>query len=82
LNLNHGIASSLRLRSSPKSWKYTPDLHWCNTVRVDPYAHPLHFKVLKHFAYISNVCEMQSIGVWRADKQTKQQEYPPKTDIS
>ncbi len=26
----------------------TPDLHRHNTVRVDPYAHPQHIKVLKH----------------------------------
>jgi hypothetical protein len=82
LSLNHGITSSLRLSSTPKSWKSTPDLHWRNTLRVDPYAHPQHSKVLKHFAYICNDCEMQSKGVWRADQQTKQQEYPPKTDIS
>jgi hypothetical protein len=53
LSLNHGIASSLGHRST-----HTPNLHWCNTVRVDPYAHPQHFKVLKHFAYICNDCEM------------------------
>ncbi len=78
------IASSLGLRSTTqKSWKYTPALHWRNSVRVGPiYAHPQHFKVLKHFAYICNDCEMQSKGVWRADQQTKQQEYIPKTDIS
>jgi hypothetical protein len=67
----------------PKILKIHPfDLHWRNTLRVDPYAHPQYSKVLKHFAYICNDCEMQSKGVWRADQQTKQQEYPPKTDIS
>ena len=30
----------------------TPDLHRHNSVRVDPYAHSQHIKVLKHSAYI------------------------------
>jgi hypothetical protein len=51
LSLNHGIASPLGHRST-----HIPDLHWCNTVRVESYAHPQHFKVLKHFAYICNDC--------------------------
>ena len=32
-------------------------------IRVYPYAHPQHLKVLKHFVYIQYVCEMQSMGV-------------------
>jgi hypothetical protein len=67
LSLNHAITSSLGLRSTPKPPKSTPDLHWHNTLRVDPYDHPQHSNVLKHFAYICNDCEMQSKGVWRAD---------------
>ena len=44
----------------------TPDLHIRNrnSVRVHPYAHPQHIKVLKHCVYIWHGCWMQSVGVW------------------
>ena len=48
LSLNHDFASSLGLRSP----KIPPILHWRNSIRVDPYAHPQHIKVHKHFAYM------------------------------
>ena len=32
--------------------KIPPHLHKRNSVRVDPYAHPQHSNVLKHFTYI------------------------------
>ncbi len=51
-SLNHGITTSLRLSHTPIFQKSTPDLHMRNSVRVDPYAHPQHIKVLKHFVYI------------------------------
>ena len=56
--------SSLGLRSTPKSPKSTLDLHWRNTVRVDPYAHPQHFKALKHLhTYVMIVrCSLKGFG--------------------
>jgi hypothetical protein len=36
----------------------------CKSVRVQPYTHPQHIKVLKHFVYIWNGCGMQSTRVW------------------
>jgi hypothetical protein len=33
------------------------------SIRVYPYAHPQHLKVLKHFVYIQYRCGMQSMGV-------------------
>jgi hypothetical protein len=52
LSLRLGITSSLRLKSTPKYPTSSPDLLWCNSIRMDPYAHPQHIKVLKHFEYI------------------------------
>jgi hypothetical protein len=62
-SLNHDITTSL-------SWaqlnfpKLTPDLDRRNSVRVHPYAHPRHIKVLKHCVYIWHGCGMQSVQVW------------------
>ena len=63
-SLNHDITTSLRLGLSPIFLKSTPDLHRCNSVRADPYAHPQHIKVLKHFVYIWHGCGMHSKWVW------------------
>ena len=53
LSLSHDIATSLRLSLTPIFLKTTtPDLHRHNSVTVDPYAHPQHIRVLKHFVYI------------------------------
>ena len=51
LSLHLGITSSLRLKSTPKHPTSSPDLLWCNSIRMDPYAHPQHNKVLKHFIH-------------------------------
>ena len=51
-SVNHDITTSLRLRPTPHFLKSTPNLHRRNTVRMDPYAHPQHINVLKHFVYI------------------------------
>ncbi len=51
-SLNHDITASLRPRPTPIFLNSTPDLHRHNSVRADPYAHPQHIKVLKHFVYI------------------------------
>jgi hypothetical protein len=44
-SLNHGITTSLRLCHAPIFQKSTANYR----VRVHPYAHPQHIKVLKHF---------------------------------
>ncbi len=51
-SLNHDITTSLGLRPTPFSQKFTPDLHRRNSVRVHPYAHSQQIKVLKHCIYI------------------------------
>ena len=45
------------LHPNTKIW---PHLHRCNSVRIHPYAHPQHTKVLKHFIYIQYGCKIQS----------------------
>ncbi len=60
-SLNHDITTSLGLSPTPIFLKSTPELYRRNSVRVYPYAHPQHIKVLKHFVYIQYV---QSMGVW------------------
>ncbi len=60
-SLNHDITTSLRLRSAPISQKSTPILHR-HSVRMYPYAHSKHIKVLKHFLYIQYRCGMHSMG--------------------
>ena len=44
--------ASLRLCPTPIFQNSPPDLHRHNSVRADPYAHPQHINVLKHFVYI------------------------------
>jgi hypothetical protein len=63
-SLNHDITTSLGLIHTPNIQKFTPALHRHNSVRVDPYAHSQHIKVLKLFIYIYYGCGMQSTGVW------------------
>ena len=41
-----------------------PHLQRHISVRAHPHVHPQHIKVLKHFAYISYWCGMQSTGLW------------------
>ena len=47
-----------------------PHLQRCNCVRVHPYAHPQHMKVLKHFLYIQYICGMQSVAVYSLNHDT------------
>ncbi len=63
-SLNHDITTSLGLSPTPIFLKSTPNLHRHTSVRMHPYAHPQHIKVLKHFVYIQYGCRMQSMGVW------------------
>ena len=41
-----------------------------NSVRVHPYGHPQHMKVLKHFLYIQYRCGMQSVVVYSLNHDT------------
>ena len=62
-SLNHDTATAYRLGHTPISLKFTPTCT-CNTaIRMHPYAHPQHLKVLKHFVYIQYGCGMQSMEV-------------------
>jgi hypothetical protein len=47
-----------------------PHLHTYYSIRMHPYAHPQHLKVLKHFVYIQYGCGMQSMGVWSLNNDT------------
>jgi hypothetical protein len=52
-SIDHDITTSIGLNHPPIFLKSNPTWHKSNTcVRVDPYAHPQHIKVIKHFEYI------------------------------
>ena len=61
-SLNHDTTTSLRLSHAPIFLKSTPT-HTAVTIRVYPYTHPRHLKVLNHFVYIQYGCGVKSIGV-------------------
>jgi hypothetical protein len=63
-SLNHDLATSQRLSHAPNFSKIPPHPYRWNSVRVHPYAHPQHIKVLKHFLYIYNGCGVHFMGVW------------------
>ena len=54
----------LGLSHTPNLAIIHPHLQRHISVRVHPHVHPQHIKVLKHFAYISYGCGMQSMGLW------------------
>jgi hypothetical protein len=58
-SLNNDIATSLGLRSAPKTPKPTPHLHRPSSVRVDPYVHSHHINVPKYFVNIQYGCWIQ-----------------------
>ena len=47
----------------PSFPKIHPHLHMYYSIRMLPYAHPQHLRVLKHFEYIQYGCGMQLMGV-------------------
>ena len=51
-SLNHDLTTSLGLCHTLIFLKSFPIWHKSNRVRVHPYVHPQHIKVLKHFEYI------------------------------
>jgi hypothetical protein len=63
-SLNHDTTTSFGLRLTPIYQKFCPHFHRYNSVRVHPYAHPQHMKVLKHFIYIQYGYGKQSVGVY------------------
>ncbi len=54
----------------PNFQKFGPHLHKYNSVRVHPYAHPQHMKVLKHFIHIQYGCGMQSLRAYSLNNDT------------
>ncbi len=57
-SLNHDLTATLR--PGPKIYLH---LHKCNSVRVDPYAHPQLIKVLKIYTYDMDVkCNLWGFG--------------------
>ena len=54
----------------PQVSKIRPHLHRYNSVRVHPYAHPQHMKVLNHFIHIQCGCGMQSMVVYSLNHTT------------
>jgi hypothetical protein len=55
---------SYNITLTPNFPKIHPHPNGHNSVRVHPYAHPQHLKVLKHCAYICHGWGMQSLVVW------------------
>ncbi len=58
--LNHDTTISFGLGYTPNFQNLAPTPHRYYTVRVNPYAHSQHIKVLKHIVYIQYGCGMQS----------------------
>jgi hypothetical protein len=56
--------STLGLHITPIFQNDGPHLHRYNSVRVHPYAHPQHMKVLNHYIHIQYGCGMQSVVVY------------------
>ncbi len=54
----------------PNFLNFGPHLHRYNSVRVHPYSHPQHMKVLKHLMYIKCRFEMQSAVVFSLNHDT------------
>jgi hypothetical protein len=65
-SLSHDLTASLRLAHTPIILKTPTPAQKHNSVRVrgDPYAHPQHSKVLKHFVYICYECGMHYNITW------------------
>ncbi len=58
--LNHDTTMSFRFGHNPIFQNLAPTPHRYYSVRVTPYAHSQHIKVLKHIVYIQYGCGMQS----------------------
>ncbi len=64
---HHNIIQARPYPIFPKTHHH---LHTYYSIRMHPYAHPQHLKVLKHFLYIHYGCGMQSMGVWSLNHDT------------
>ena len=62
-SLNNDTSNIIQAWPYPIFPKTHPHLHMYYSIRMHPYAHPQHLKVLKHFVYIQYGCGMQSMGV-------------------
>ena len=70
LSLNHDTATSYSLGHTPFFLILTPHLHTYYSIRMHPYAHPQHLKVLKLFVYIQYGYGMQSMGLLSVNHDT------------
>ncbi len=64
LKLLQSLHYIIQARPYPIFPKTQPHLHTYYSIRMHPYAHPQHLKMLIHFVYIQYGCGMQSMGVW------------------
>ena len=82
-SLSHDLTASLRLAHTPIILKSPTPAQKHNSVRVrgDPYAHPQHSKVLKHFVYICYECGMH-YNITRSQPYTPSIIYPKYPDNS
>jgi hypothetical protein len=62
-SLNHDTTTSYRLGHTPFFLLFTPTCTCNMAIRMHPYAHPQHLKLLRHFAFICHGWKMQSLGV-------------------
>ena len=69
-SLNHDTTTSYRLSHTPFSLKFIPTCTRLTAIRMYPYAHPQHLKMLKHFVYILYGCGMQSMGFFSFNHDT------------
>ncbi len=68
-SLNQDSTMSFKPRLTTIS-KIRPQPHRYNSVRVHPYAHPQHIKVLNHFIHIQYRYGMQSVVVYSLNHDT------------
>ncbi len=70
-SLNHDNPTSFGFTHTPIFQKMAPSyLHMYYSVRVNPYAHPQHIKVLKHIVCILYGCGLQSEASCRINHDT------------
>ncbi len=61
--LSHDIVVRFLPSCYPDSATSTTHHHELMAIRMNPYGHPLHQKVLKYFRYIKDICVIRSEGV-------------------
>jgi len=69
-SLNHDTTMSYGPRLTTIFQNLAPPAQVYNSVRVHPYAHPQHMKVLKHAVYFQYGCGMQSVVVYSLNHDT------------